>query len=155
MMFTKKESYIKQIGLYFQNNQYQNALDTARDFIINFPKESSAHYLLARSAFLLKKYDEAKKEARLAFNLANGKKDMVFCATLLSASYFALGDKENAYDILSPYSGESGTEIERLMFLFSSAMDKVEEASEHLDKLFALDSKAAQELIDGLLESSK
>lgn len=151
MIFTKKESYIKQIALYIQNSDYQNAYDTSKDFVTVFSNEVSARYLLARSAFLLGKYPDAKNEARLAFNMADGKKDLIFCATLLSACYFALGQKEEAYDILSPYSTESGTEIERLMFIFSSAMDKIEEASEHLQRLFALDGKAAQELIDSFM----
>ncbi|MBI5227364.1 CDC27 family protein [Candidatus Micrarchaeota archaeon] len=153
MIFTKKESYIKQIGLYLQNTDYQNAFATSKDYVTVFPKEPSAHYLLARSLFLLQKYAEAKNEARLAFNMADGKKDLVFCATLLSACYFALGQKQQAYDLLSPYSTESGTEIEKLMFLFSSAMDKVEEASEHLERLFVLDAKAAQELVDNFIRS--
>ncbi len=148
MEFTKKEAFIKQIGLYMENQDYESAYNLGVEFSNKFKDELTAYFLMAKAAFRMKKFADAAKAARTAFNLATTNKDMLTCAILLSASYYMQGDKINAYKILNQVLGkEQNNDAERFMFIYSLGIQNNDEAAEHLERLYQSNKLAAREFM--------
>ena len=147
MEFTKKDPYIKQIGLYMENGQSERAYALAQDFADKFKQELAAHFLLAKTAFRLKKFSEAVAAARTAFNLATSKQDMVTCALVLSASYYVQGEIDEAYKVLHKVGGEGDSDVEKLMFIYASSVKEAAEATQHLDRLYQINPRLADRFI--------
>lgn len=131
-----------------QNKEFDRAYTLAQDFADKFKHELTAHFLLAKTAFRLKKFAHATKAARSAFNLASTKQDMLTCAVVLSASYYLQGQKDEAYKVLSKVgAGSNSTDVERLMFVYASSVQDEQAAVQHLDRLYKLNRRMAEEFI--------
>lgn len=147
MDFTRKEPYLKQIMLYVQNQEFERAYALAQDFIGKFQKEVTAYFLLSKVAFRLKKFPEATQAARTAFNLATTKQDMISCAVVLSAGYYMQGNNDDAYKVLHQVGGDGNSDVERLMFLFALSVQNEAEAVQHLDRLYQINRRMAEDFI--------
>ncbi len=147
MEFSKKESYISQIGFYLMGKEYSNAYALAFEYTQKYSDDLSSHFLLAKAAFHLQKYDEAISLSRKAFNMATDKNDMLSCAVLLSSSYFMLGQKDEAYKVLQQVDGKNDLDAERLMFIYAVTQKNRSEAIGYLDSLYKKNQKAAEEFV--------
>lgn len=149
MELTKSSSFERQIILYLKNRDYPQAYSLSKDFISRFPEVLSAHIFLANAAFELGKYEEARDEARKAFNIATSPDDMMACALLASAAYYRLKEYAKGYEILSVMEGKKKTEdLEELLVLFSLMLDDPSAAAKHSEELFKISSQAARELLE-------
>ncbi|MBI5227773.1 hypothetical protein HY988_04260 [Candidatus Micrarchaeota archaeon] len=147
MEFTKKESYVSQIGFYLMGKEYSNAYHLAQEFSQKYSDDLSSHFLLAKTAFHMRKYDEAITRARSAFNMASTKNDMLACAVLLSSSYFMEGHKDEAYKVLRQVDGKNDLDAERLMFIYAVTQKNKAEAITYLDQLYKKNPHAAGEFV--------
>jgi tetratricopeptide (TPR) repeat protein len=148
MATLKKEAYLTQIFAYFKNEEYEKAYEFGKEFVEAYPKEMISHFLLAKVAFRLKKYEKAAEEARAAFNLAVEPDEMVLCAVLASTAYYQTGEFEKGYELLEKMKKiKNSGEIERMLFILSIAKNDSEKAMEHLEHLAAFNKKAAEDLI--------
>jgi len=150
VVFTKPESYELQIVLYLKNKEYAKAYSLSKEFVECFNSEMVAHFLLMKSAFWLKKFDEAIKEGRKAFNLSHGD-DLLTCAIIISNAYYLNGNPNEAYNLLVKIQSEGNAEVEKLLFLYSIALNNNKEAIRHIDNLYKLNRKLAKEFIIGYL----
>lgn len=147
-IFDKKDSFVKQIAIYMGKNESQKAFDLAKEFAGLFPKEMVAHYLLAKSALALGRLEDAAAGARKAFNLAASQDDMVACAVLAGTAYYELKEYQKGFDMLKAMEEIKHTEeLERLLFIFSLALNNQKEAMKHIDYLYLLNKKTAEELM--------
>ncbi|MBS3067104.1 hypothetical protein J4450_00255 [Candidatus Micrarchaeota archaeon] len=146
VIFTKRESYEKQIAIYLGNRDYQKAYELSKEFVERFSTEMIAHFLLMKSAFWLKNFDEAIKEGREAFNLSHGE-DMLTCAIILSSAYYLNGNQEECYKLLGKMKTEGNPDVEKLMFIYSLAANNEQEAMTHIDKLYKINRRLAEEFI--------
>lgn len=99
-----------------------------------------------KSAFWLKKFDEAIKEGREAFNLSHGE-SMLTCAIILSSAYYLKGDYENCHKVLDTIKAEGNADLEKLMFIYSLAVENEKEAMKHIDKLYRINRRLAEEFV--------
>jgi len=146
VIFTKREAYEKQIAIYLGNRDYQKAYDLSKEFVERFSEEMLSHFLLMKSAFWLKNLDEAIKEGRIAFNLSHGE-DMVTCAVILSSAYYLNGNSKECYDLLNKMRSEGNPDVEKLMFVYSLAVNNEKEAMVHIDKLYKINRRLAEEFV--------
>jgi hypothetical protein len=147
-VFTKKEPFIKQVAIYLSNGSYQEAYDLSKEFSARFPDELVAHFLLAKSAYWVRKYDESKIEARKAFNMAVSDEDIQMCAILASSAYYRSGEYAKGYELLKGAELKKKTpEIVELLFIFSVALQDEGEAMRQIDELQKMDKKLALEFI--------
>ncbi len=152
--FTKPEAYIRQIVAYLTNKNFKEAYKLSKEFLSTSKETMISHYFVARSAFKLKKYDEAKKEARIAFNLSKGKRDMIVCANLFASICYKSREYQEGVDFLSKMANYKNTEIQALLFLFSIKLKDKESAVEYMENLYSLDKKRAHDLVLRLFEDS-
>ncbi len=154
MEFTSKTGFSKQIIIFIQNSKFNDAFTLAQQFVQRFPDEMMSHFLLAKSAFWINEFDITKSEARKAFNLAKLPDDMLPCAILAATAYHQLKEYEKGFDLLKQMEAiKTDEELEKLLFLFSLALKDQTEAMKHIDLLFKINSKAAEDLIVRYLES--
>jgi len=144
----KPQAFVRQIVLYLKNEDYKKAYQLAQGFVSNFPDEMFAHFLLAKAAFWMERYDECISEGRRAFNLA-GKEDMAIIAVLMGSAYFKAGRYREGYVFLSSVRElKDNTDIQTLLFLFSYAQKDRTSALAHADLLYRMDQRAAITLIE-------
>jgi tetratricopeptide (TPR) repeat protein len=147
MEMTKKEAFIKQLAIYIRDDDYQKAHELGLAFVARFPGEMASHFLLARAAFALAKYEEAKLEARKAFNMAQNDKDLLAAALLAATAHFQLGQYAEGYELLRRMEGRGGgADYESAMVVFSLALRDKEGVVSHLEKLHRLNERLALEL---------
>lgn len=147
MEFTKKESFTKQIALYLNNKDYENAYAISKEFASKFSNELTAHFLLAKSAFWAKRFDEAVVAGRNAFNLASGQTDMITCAVLLSTAYYMLGDYGHCYELLNELDATNNADVEKLMFLLALAANNEKEAAKRVANLYSINRRVAEDFV--------
>ncbi|MFH0884204.1 MAG: CDC27 family protein [Candidatus Micrarchaeota archaeon] len=143
-----KSGYMKQIVIYLSQNDFQKAYELSREYTTNFEKEMISHFLFAKASFALEKYQEAALSARTAFNLSANEDDMLTCAVLASTAYFKLKDYQGGLELLRQMEKiKVSEELEELLFVFSLAMKEESEAVKHLDTLYGLNRKTAENLL--------
>jgi len=143
-----KNAYIKQNVLYLNNKDYGKAYEFSKEFVQKFPAEMIAHFLLAKAAFCLGRHEEAVLGARKAFNLAADADDMLSCAILASTAYYELKEYGKGLELLKQVEKtKTSEELEELLFIFSLAMEDEKEAMKHVQDLYKLNKKAAEEFI--------
>ncbi len=150
MAIEKKESFIKQIAIYLNDNEAQKAYTLAKEFVDRFPSEMVAHYLLAKASFWLGKYDEALGEGLKAFNMARAA-DLVPCAIITASAYYQLGKYAEGHKMLSRIDAKGDADLEKLKLAFAIAQGQQEEAVEILDTLFRINKKEAKELLEKIV----
>ena len=142
-----KPGYTAQIAAYLQNRDYLKAYSLAKEFTVKFPDEMSAHFLLSQSAFWLGRYDEAAWEGSKAFNKASAEEDMVSCAITAASAYYGGKRYSEGFAILKFAENRKKTaNIETMLFMCSLAMNNGREAATHLNELYCLNKKAAEEM---------
>ena len=146
--FTKKEAFARQLAIFIRNEDRGRAYELSREFANKFPDEMLAHFLLALAAYRLDKFDEAKAEGRKAFNLASSTDDMLVTALLASSAHYNLGEYTQGYDLLKAIEKRKSTdELQKRMFVFAMALNKSDEALQHMDQLFKLNESMAADMI--------
>ncbi len=150
MELSRDNSYIKQIILYFKNKDFSNAYNLAKQFNEKKPDDLISNFLLAKSLFYLNKYDDALNVGRKAFNISQGQ-DLVTTGILLGSIYYMKGDYVGGYKILRSLESDKNIkingEVEELMTILSLALNNPEQAMRHIDQLYQLNSKYAEEFI--------
>lgn len=146
VIFTKRESYQKQIAVYLGNRDYQKAYELSKEYVERFGEDVVSHFLLMKSAFWLRKLDEAITEGRKAFNLSHGE-DMVVCAIILSSAYYLKGDHEGCYEVLNSARTDGNADVEKMMFIYSLAANNEKEAMRHIDRLYKINRRLAEEFV--------
>lgn len=146
MIFTKREGYEKQIALYFGTKDYQKAYDLAREFVERFGQDMMPHFLLMKSAFWLKRFEEAIREGRMAFNMATSE-DLTTCGVILSTAYYLNGNNQECYELLERLKTDGNADAEKLMFIYSLAVKDEQAAMEHINKLYRINRRVAEEFI--------
>ena len=147
MELTKKEAFIKQLAIYLRDDDFAKAYELARAFVKRFPEEMVSHFLLARAAFGVKKYDEAKTEGREAFNMSKSYDDMLATALLASTAHLELKEYAAGYELLREMEKQGDSaELESAMVVFSLAQRDAKELISHLERLYKLNKLLALEL---------
>lgn len=150
MAIEKKESFIKQIVIYLNENEAQKAYLLAKEFVERFPSDMVSHYLLAKASFWLGKYDEALSEGRKAFNMARAA-DLVPCAIIIASAHYQLGKYAEGYRILNQIEAKDNANLEKLKLAFAIAQGQEKEAVSILDVLFKINREEAQKLLETIL----
>jgi tetratricopeptide (TPR) repeat protein len=154
--FSKPGAYIKQISVYLENKENEKADELAKEFVKKFPNDMISHYIAAKTAFALGRYKDAESEAMKAFSKATGPDDMQACGVLASSAYYALREYAKGHDLLSKIKKIKNSEmVEKLLFAYSIAMRNEQEAMEHIDELYKLNRKAAEEFVISYLRNQK
>jgi len=146
-VFTRLDSFVKQIALYLQNGDYQSAGALSSEMAAAFPHEMISHFLLAKSSFRLGKYAAAVDEGTQAFRLARLREDMAACAILVSIAMFMLRQYPEGYRMLLAFEPDNNEQVVELLLIFSSVLGDERATEKHIRALMRLDSEAA----DGLL----
>ncbi len=153
MVELSKRGYTKQAIIHIRNKDFESAYRLTKEFVERYDKEMIAHFLLAKSAFWLDRFDEAAGEARKAFNLAK-KEDMATCAILAGTAYFELKEYRKGLELLKEVEGMGKTEgLEELLFLFSMAAEDPEGAAKHLGDLYDLNRERTDKIYKRFLAS--
>lgn len=150
MGLTKNDSYVRQIILYFRNKELNNAYSLAKEFNEKTPDDLISNFLLAKALFYLNRHEEALTVGRKAFNISHGQ-DLVTTAILLSSIYYMRGDFVGGYKLLESLESNKNIkvngEVEELMTMLSLALNNPQQAMRHIDKLYQLNSKYAEDFI--------
>lgn len=147
----RAEAYQKQLILYLNNGSGGQAYDMSQQYAQEYPNDMVSHFLLAKSALAVGKYEEAALEARKAFNLAANEADMVMCAIHASIAYYRLQQYAKGFELLKALENvRTCEETEQLFFLFSLALGNDVEARRHFDAMCSIDSAAASEFLKDL-----
>ncbi len=85
--------------IYLRDDDYAKTYELAKAFVKKFPEEMVAHFLLARAAFGVLKYEEAKPEARKAFNMSKKYDDMLAMELLASTAHLELKEYTAGYGL--------------------------------------------------------
>src|SRR5271157_1366042 len=125
MAWMKEGAFQKQIVLYLNNRCYRQAYDFSMEYLDAYPEDMTAHFLSAKAAFWVGKYDVAAIEARKAYNLAKNESDMLMCAIHACVAYYKLGEYQKGYDLVKATEKfPPCEEMEQVSFLFCLAMDQ-------------------------------
>jgi tetratricopeptide (TPR) repeat protein len=150
MEITKKDTFIKQIMIYIKNKDYGNAYLVAKEFNEKYPDDLISNFLLAKACFYLNKYDEALIAGRKTFALSTGQ-DIVTAAVLLGSIYFMRHEFVEGYKLLESLENNKkiriNSEIEELLTIFSLALNNPQQAMRHVDRLYQLNSRYAEDFI--------
>ncbi len=151
----KPEAYQRQLILYLNNQSYQQAYDFGRQYASEYPDDMVAHFLVAKAALWLAKYEETVTEARKAFNLAHDEADMVMCAIHACIAYYRLRDYAKGFELLQALDRiRTCEETEQLAFLFSLALGNDAEARKHFNAMMTIDSDAAMAFLQEIAEGA-
>jgi tetratricopeptide (TPR) repeat protein len=152
MELTKKEAFIKQLVVYLKEDDYSKAYELAKTFTQKFPDQMIAHFLLGRAAFGILRFEEAKNEARMAFNMSRSYEDMLATALLASTAHLELREYAKGYGLLHEMEKMgSSTELQTALVVFSLAQRNASEVIMHLDKLYALNERLAMDLANRIV----
>lgn len=152
--FSGTPPYIKQIALYFQQEDYQKAYELSKEFAEKYPESMASHFLLAKAAFWINDFERARDEASDAFYLASGQEELAVSGILLACSYYRLKEYEKGMELLSLLKTKLQTQenIMKLKFVFALALQDEPAAMKHLDMLYGINKKEASSLMLKLLK---
>ncbi|MCI0564141.1 MAG: hypothetical protein MN733_37175 [Nitrososphaera sp.] len=146
MVELKKEGYLKQLTLYLNNGDYEQAYGLAKEFAAKYPAEFASNFLLAKAAFWVGKYEETIAHATKASNLSPLPDDLLVCTILASTAYYKLGRYKEGLELLKRMDKKS-EDLEKLLFIFSLTMNDEKEAKIHMDELYRLNKRAAVRIL--------
>ena len=151
--FSDKPPYIKQIALYFQQEDYQKARELSKEFAEKYPESMASHFLLAKASFWINDFEVAKTESQKAFNLAQGHDELAVAGILLACSYYRLKEYEKGMDLLALLKSKLPVQenIMKLKFIFALALHDEPAAMRHLDMLYDVNKKEASSIMLKLL----
>ncbi len=143
-----KNAYIKQMIIYFGNQDYQVAYTFGKEFAQKFPDEMVAHFFLAKAAYWTGNHQEAASEGRKAFNLSTVPEDMLATAIIAGTAYYELREYSKGLEMLNGISkNKTSEELETLLFLFNLAIKDEKAALVHVEKLYKMNKKTAEDLM--------
>jgi tetratricopeptide (TPR) repeat protein len=151
-IFTKIGGFVAQISLYIKNNDYGEAYLLAKDMCKAYPADMISHFLLAKSAFWQKKYEEAAAEGEKALSLCPSGQDAVSCAVLISTARFMLGQYPDGMKLLQQFENVQDERIEEMMAIYSAARGDLAGMKKHIRALLRLNRKSGEELMARFLE---
>lgn len=146
MNLTSKDSFVKQIAIYLNLENYPEAHNLSEDFIKHFLGEMISHFLLSKSAFWVSEYEECVSEGKKAFSLANSV-DLTDCAILVASAYYQLKKYFDAYVFLSKTNIKENVGAQKLLFILSITLNDEKAAVKHIDELFKINKTMAEELL--------
>ena len=149
----KQVAYQTQLILYLQNQSNSQAYEFAKQYVVEYPEDMVAHFLLAKSAIASEHFEDATIEARKAFNLAKNEADMIMCVIHACVAYYKLGEYTKGLDLLKASEHiRTCEETEQLFFLFSLLVNDDREAERHFTAMIATDEGAAKEFLTNIAE---
>lgn len=155
-MGLSKNGFIAQICIYLKNGMSKEALDLSKEFAAAFPNEMLAQYLLSQAAYAVGEYQLSAASARKSFNLAKNEEDMWISGLHACLSYYQLEEFRKGLLLLKELEKKvKNSDIERLMFLFSIALDDTAEAEKHLKWLIDNNASEADRFVSTLLSKMK
>lgn len=154
-IFSRKESYIKQISLYLSNAENELAFELSKEFRKRFPKNMISNYFLAKTEFRLGKYQNALEHARAAFNLSKGVDDLSRCGTLLGTIHYLRKDYESGEKIMGLMPDSDEPAVLELRFLFSVAHGKSEKAAHYIERLYKIHPNKARKAVLAAVSGKK
>lgn len=153
-VFTKIEGFVKQISIFLEDKQYQKAYSLSNEMQTAFPSEMISHFLLAKSAFWLEKYEETIVEGLKAQKLSQYKSDAATCVVLTSSAYFMLEKYDEGYALLKNFDSSSNYNVKKLLLLFSAVLGEEKSAEKYARELLKLNKASAEDLISRFLKES-
>lgn len=150
-------SYIKQIAIYLQQEEYAKAKAHAKKFTEKYPESMPAHFLLAKSSFWLNDFKTAREEAQKAFNLSKGQDELAITGILLACSYYQLKEYEKGLGLLALLKTKLSAQenVMKLRFVFALALHDEPAAMRHLEELHSMNRREATALISKFLKESR
>lgn len=121
-------SYLRRARLYYDNQQYGEALEDIYRILNKDSEHPATHTLKALVHYRLGSFDEAEKSANLAESLGDQSKDLFYVKTLLLAEQGKTEDAANYMAnalALAPYSGEIWWANGKLNFAKGDSADAV------------------------------
>lgn len=153
MAWLKEGAYQKQIIIYLNNLAFGQAFDFAAEYANAYPNDMVAHFLLAKTAIKVGKFQDAAIEAHKAFNLAQEEADMMMCAIHACVAYYRLGEFDKGLELVKATELiEPCQEMEEVAFLLCLARDKDIDATKHFKRMFALDEDKASRFVMSVAE---
>jgi hypothetical protein len=153
MAWMKENAYQKQIILYLGNRCFRQAYDFSMEYVSAYSEDMVAHFLAAKSALKIERYEDAAIEARKAFNLAKDDADLLMCAIHAGVAYYRLGEFRKGYELLGLMADRKPCqELEQIMFLFCTALSLDIEAASHFNAMFRMDGSAADRFVTAVAE---
>ena len=147
MEFTK-QGYIAQISVFLKQEDSEKAYKLSKEFVNKFPNDVITHFLLCQSAYVVRKFDEAALQGRMAFNKSSSYDDMLACTILTASAYYENGKIVEGWEMLKFMERRKTNEnLEKLLFIYSLAVKNKNEAVNHLNELHRINDKAADELV--------
>ncbi len=155
MVGLKPQAYAKQIAIYLQKKAIPEAYELAEKYAKTYPKDGTAHYLLAMCAYEMKDYRESAQAGRKAFNFAQIKEDMVAGALIAACGYYRTEEYEKGCKLLQKMEEiKDSPEVEEMLVCFSIAMRDEKAILAHVKKLLDLNKKAGERMLLKILESN-
>ena len=152
MIFEHENSYVKQIMLYYKNEDYEKACDLCREFAAQFPKSLMSHYLLAKSCYRKRDFPAALMEGHRAFNLADSDEDKVATAVFIACVCYELRRFTNAYEILKSIESINDARVEQALIIFSLITNQPETSMLHIDALYKINRDVADQFVTKALD---
>jgi hypothetical protein len=140
-------AYNKQIELYIKNKDYEKALALGLEYVEKYPEDMIANFMMAKASFWDKKLDLGQKYGRAAFNKARKKDDLIMCGILLASIYFQARKYKEGYSLLNSLKAKGNEDVEKLLFIFSIAMEDEEEIKKHMEELYRINSRAIEDIL--------
>lgn len=149
-MELKRDAFVKQIILYFNNQNYSGAYSLASEFAVKYPDDLISNFFLTKACFYMNKHDEAVTTGRKTFNLSTGQ-DVVTTGILLASIYFMKREYVTGYKLLESIEKnpalKTNGEVHELMTILSLALNNPQQAMRNIEKLYQLNSKYAEDFI--------
>jgi tetratricopeptide (TPR) repeat protein len=140
-------AYTKQIELYIKNRDFGKALALAKEYVEKNPDELIPNFMMGKCCFWAGKINYGLKYARKAFNLSREKDDLIMCGILLASIYFRARKYKEGHSLLHKLEAEGNEDVEKLLLIFSIAMNDEGEMKKHLEELYKINSRSVEDIV--------
>ncbi len=148
-VFDKKESFLKQIGIFLSQKQYEKALVLSKEFAARY-NEGVSHLATAKCLFWMESYDEMVPEAKKALKMSVGKEKEA-AAILLAAAYYKLGKFSEGKKTLASLGQTENMDAIKMRFMIAAMQGKKKEQEDALKELSNIDKKEAENFAMSIL----
>ena len=147
MEFTGVCPYALQIDAHIKNRRHEQAYNLSKDFVNKHPNVVVSHFMLAKSALRMQKYNEAEEEGLRAFNLAHQSWEMSMCAIIVASAMFMQKRYRAGYMLLNRVKLEGNEDAIKLSMIFAIVLRDTQRAEFYYDSLSKINRKVAQDFI--------
>jgi tetratricopeptide (TPR) repeat protein len=155
VIFTRENSFTKQILIFWNYREYDKAYELSMDFTKSFPRSLIAHYLLAKYYIKREEYPMALAEGHRAFNLAQSPEDLIATGVFLACAYYHVRRYSKGYEILNMLREYGDEKVEKALIILSLCMNDPTEAMMHVDALYVINKDIANKFVDKFLEMAR